>query len=339
MTEYSAGVAWRDRYAPNLLGSSDKLLTACETASRVASADCSVLIQGESGTGKELLARAIHASSPRAAKPFVTVNCAAIPEALVEAELFGHVKGAFTGAISARPGSFVLANRGTLFFDEIGDLPLSQQAKLLRALQEKEVTALGSGTARTVDVRVLAATHRDLAGMVRRGTFRADLYYRVHVVPLALPPLRERAKDIAPLAQTFVEKFASQHSRSVEGFTSEALRVLQSLGWPGNVRELENLVERLVLLASDRLISAADIPDTGALHPHPMDLPENGLNTRVELERIENEWIRQALTRTGWNRAHAARLLGINRTTLVEKLKSKSFLGNARGDHIADAAE
>ena len=327
--------AWRDRYAPSLLGDSAKLLAACDVAARVSGADCSVLIQGESGTGKELLARAIHASSLRAHKLFVVVNCAAMPDSLVEAELFGHVKGAFTGAFSSRAGSFVLANGGTLFLDEIGDLPLSQQAKLLRALQEKEVVALGSNAPRKVDVRVLAATHRDLAEMVRRETFRADLFYRVQVVPLNLPSLRERREDIALLARTFAAHYATKHSRQVEGFTEDALHALYAAEWPGNVRELENLVERLVLLASGRLIAAHDLPANAPTLASVPRLPDTGLDLRVEVERFENGFIQQALGRTGWNRAQAARLLGINRTTLIEKLKAKSYFGgNRRLAHI-----
>ncbi|MEY4577546.1 MAG: hypothetical protein RL701_2249 [Pseudomonadota bacterium] len=323
--------AWRARHAPDLLGNDPKLLRVYRTVQQVCDTDCSVLITGESGTGKELVARALHAGSSRAHGPFVTVNCAAIPENLLESELFGHVRGAFTGALAPRVGRFAAADGGTLFLDEIGELPLSQQAKLLRAVQEREIIAVGDAKPRKVDVRLIAATHRDLEGMVEQGTFREDLLYRIQVVPVELPPLRERPNDIAELVEAFVRRVNIKRKRAVTGVTEAALSALIAYEWPGNVRQLENVVERMVLLRADGLIDTEDLPArmqqaVRPARPQAAELPEDGIDLRDAVEQFENKLILQALERTGWNKNRAAAVLRMNRTTLVEKLKKKNLL-------------
>jgi transcriptional regulator with PAS, ATPase and Fis domain len=301
------------------------------TLQQVCDTDCSVLITGESGTGKELIARALHAGSGRAGGPFVTVNCAAIPENLLESELFGHVRGAFTGALSPRVGRFVAADGGTLFLDEIGELPLSQQAKLLRAVQEREIIAVGDSKPRKVDVRLIAATHRDLEAMVEEGTFREDLLYRIQVVPVELPPLRERANDIPQLVQAFIERVNKKRKRAVSGVTESAMNALVSYEWPGNVRQLENVVERMVLLRAEGMIDVDDLPARMQKaarandKAQALELPEDGIDLRDAVEQFENKLILQALERTGWNKNRAAAVLRMNRTTLVEKLKKKNL--------------
>jgi transcriptional regulator with PAS, ATPase and Fis domain len=305
----------------------------------VCDTDCSVLITGDSGTGKELVARAIHAASGRAAGPFVTVNCAALPEHLVESELFGHVRGAFTGAIAPRVGRFVAADGGTLFLDEIGELPMSQQAKLLRAVQEKEVVPVGETRARKIDVRLIAATHRDLESMVDQGTFREDLFYRIQVVPIEVPALRDRRKDIGLLVESFVQRANQRRNRLVSGVTKEAMALLEAYDWPGNVRQLENVVERMVLLRSEGEIGIDDLPARILENSHPIQpqsgpvLPEDGIDLRDAVEQFENALILQALERCGWNKNRAATMLRMNRTTLVEKLKKKNFVDG--GAHVA----
>jgi DNA-binding NtrC family response regulator len=324
--------AWREQHAPDLLGNAPKLLAVFRTVQQVCDTDCSVLITGESGTGKELVARALHAGSGRASGPFVTVNCAAIPENLLESELFGHVRGAFTGALSPRVGRFAAADGGTLFLDEIGELPLSQQAKLLRAVQEREIIAVGDAKPRKVDVRLIAATHRDLEAMVEQGTFRQDLLYRIQVVPIELPPLRERAQDIPALVEAFVRRVNTKRKRGVTGVTPAAMRALTAYEWPGNVRQLENVVERMVLLRAEGLIDVEDLParmhkaTQAASEAQALELPEDGIDLRDAVEQFENKLILQALERTGWNKNRAAAVLRMNRTTLVEKLKKKNLL-------------
>jgi DNA-binding NtrC family response regulator len=324
--------AWREQHAPDLLGESPKLLAVFRTVQQVCDTDCSVLITGESGTGKELVARALHAGSSRASGPFVTVNCAAIPENLLESELFGHVRGAFTGALSPRVGRFAAADGGTLFLDEIGELPLSQQAKLLRAVQEREIIAVGDAKPRKVDVRLVAATHRDLEAMVDEGTFRQDLLYRIQVVPIELPPLRERAADIEALVLAFVQRANGKRKRAVSGVSPAAMEALKQYDWPGNVRQLENVVERMVLLRAEGLIDVEDLPARmhkaaqSAGEKQALELPEDGIDLRDAVEQFENKLILQALERTGWNKNRAAAVLRMNRTTLVEKLKKKNLL-------------
>jgi DNA-binding NtrC family response regulator len=321
---------WRGKHAPDLLGDDPSLLRVFRTIQQVCDTDCSVLITGESGTGKELVARALHAGSARADGPFVTVNCAAIPENLLESELFGHVRGAFTGALAPRVGRFVAADGGTLFLDEIGELPLSQQAKLLRAVQEREVVPVGDQKPRKVDVRLIAATHRDLEAMVEQGTFREDLLYRIQVVPIELPALRNRAGDIPQLVDAFVQRVNQKRNRKVTGVTEEAMSSLVAFDWPGNVRQLENLVERMVLLRGDGSIDVEDLPPRlqkpRAQRAQPAELPEDGIDLRDAVEQFENKLILQALERTGWNKNRAAAVLRMNRTTLVEKLKKKNLL-------------
>jgi two-component system, NtrC family, response regulator PilR len=259
----------------------------------------------------------------------VAVNMAAIPEALAESELFGHVRGAFTGADKPRTGRFVAANRGTLFFDEIGDMPRGLQVKLLRALQEREVSPVGSSETIPVDVRVIAATHRNLEAMIHDGSFREDLYYRLDVIPIEIPPLRERRQDIPALAEHFRLDVNGREGRAVPGFALDVMQRLCAYEWPGNVRELENLVERLVVMAGNRMVQIDDLPsqlrtsvvdlDAGTL-----DLPSGGVDLRVLLMQLEEKLIGQALERTGGNRNRAAELLGMNRTTLVEKLRRRN---------------
>jgi DNA-binding NtrC family response regulator len=324
--------AWREQYAPDLLGDAPTLLAVFRTVQQVCDTDCSVLITGESGTGKELVARALHAGSGRTNGPFVTVNCAAIPENLLESELFGHVRGAFTGALAPRVGRFAAADGGTLFLDEIGELPLSQQAKLLRAVQEREIIAVGDAKPRKVDVRLIAATHRDLEGMVEQGTFRQDLLYRIQVVPIELPPLRERAADIPTLVQAFVKRANAKRKRAVSGVTQGAMEALKLFEWPGNVRQLENVVERMVLLRAEGLIDLEDLPArmhkavASPSEKPALELPADGIDLRDAVEQFENKLILQALERTGWNKNRAAAVLRMNRTTLVEKLKKKNLL-------------
>jgi DNA-binding NtrC family response regulator len=294
----------------------------------VADTDASVLIRGETGTGKEVIARLIHASSARSSGPFVAVNMAAIPESLAESELFGHVRGAFTGAERARVGRFLSAHQGTLFFDEIGEMPRNLQAKLLRVLQDREVTPLGSGQQIPADVRVIAATHRNLEEMVKDGRFREDLFYRLEVVPIEVPPLRARRDDIPALAEHFRCEMNAREGREVPGFAPEVMERLCAHDWPGNVRELENLVERMVVVAANREVTLEDLPshlrlDLVDLEAGHLDLPSRGLDLRLLLSQLEDRLIGQAMARTGGNKNRAAELLGMNRTTLVEKLRRR----------------
>ena len=306
---------------------SSKVAEVLATTDRVARSTCSVLITGESGTGKEMVVAALHDASPRARAPLTPVNCGAIPEALIESELFGHTKGAFTGAVSARPGRVATAEGGTLFLDEIGELPLSVQVKLLRLLQQREYSPVGSDKTLPCDIRIVAATHRDLEEEVRAGRFREDLFYRLNVIHVHLPPLRERVDDIELLALHFLQTASARCGRDdIGGFSFEALTLMQSYDWPGNVRELENAVERAVLLATPPLIGAKDLPGrlSGADDGHGRSaraLPEAGIDLRAAVTEYEANLIRQALARTGGNKKQAAALLGVNRTTLVEMVK------------------
>jgi len=297
------------------------LFTLLETVSRSAS---TILITGETGTGKEVVARAIHHNSPRRAHRFVALNCSAIPETLLEAELFGHVRGAFTGAVGTRQGRMEQAHKGTLFLDEVGTMSTALQMKLLRALQEREFERVGDNQTVKVDVRFIAATNSDLAKMVAEGAFREDLYYRLNVIPMKLPPLRERRDDIPLLVTHFLEKFATGAGMHV---SQAAMRALMAYSWPGNVRQLENAVERAVALGVGRNeIDIADLPPEVQELPQTtstpfVDFPEDGLDLPAYLSSIERDLIRRSLERTGGNRNKAAELLKIKRTTLVEKLK------------------
>jgi DNA-binding NtrC family response regulator len=322
---------WRARQTPGVavIGEHPAMKQVLERVDQVAATDASVLIRGETGTGKEVIARLLHGASHRRSGPFVAVNMAAIPEPLAESELFGHVRGAFTGADRARTGRFVAANRGTLFFDEIGDMPRALQAKLLRVLQERVVTPVGGTESIPVDVRVVAATHRDLEAMVHDGTFREDLFYRLDVIPIELPPLRDRRQDIPAMAEHFREEVNAREGRAVLGFSLEVMQRLCTYDWPGNVRELENLVERLVVVAAGRMVVIEDLPSNLRtsvvdLESTTLELPASGVDLRTLLAQLEEKLIGQALERTGGNKNRAAELLGLNRTTLVEKLRRKN---------------
>jgi formate hydrogenlyase transcriptional activator len=299
-----------------IVGSSEPLLRTLQLVGTVAPTDSTVLIEGETGTGKELIAQAIHNTSPRSARPFVKLNCSAIPFDLLESELFGHEKGAFTGAIAQKIGRFEMADTGTLFLDEIGDLPLALQPKLLRVLQEQEFERLGSGRTHRINVRVVAATHRDLTEMVRRNEFRSDLYYRLNVFPVVLPPLRERRQDIGLLVSHFVEMFGQRMGKHIDQIPKETLDALTSYSWPGNVRELQNLIERAVILSNNGVL------------PNPLPTSDKNPLTVTPSQGTFNDSTRalilQALREAGWaigGSGGAADRLGLKRTTLIAKMK------------------
>ena len=308
---------------PGILGRSAPIRAMQEIIATVAPTEATVLITGESGTGKELVARALHCASARAEKPLVTVNCAALAENLLESELFGHEKGSFTGADRRREGRFAQANGGTLFLDEIGEMPLPLQSKLLRALQQGEVQRVGADAAITVDVRIIAATNRDLREEVAQKRFREDLYFRLNVICIEVPPLRDRAEDIPVLAAHFLERFASRNRKNVRGFSPQALACMLRYAWPGNVRELENAVERAVILCNGDLITERELPlvVTG---PAPVDerQPEADASLAgLPLDTVERRAIEETLRQTGDNKSEAARQLGITRATLHNKLR------------------
>jgi transcriptional regulator with PAS, ATPase and Fis domain len=309
-------------FESSLLGESPEFLAAVRSAQVAAATDVTVLLLGESGTGKEMLAQAMHEGSRRADKPFVAINCAALPEALAESELFGHAKGAFTGAVSAASGRIRAAEGGTLFLDEVGELPLAIQAKLLRFLETGEVQPVGETATRRVDVRVIAATHRDLYQEAQSGRFRADLYYRLNVIPLELPPLRERTGDIPLLLSAFTSQLSRQHGLDRPLYQAATLALLERYPWPGNVRELRNLCERMVILFSGRRVTPENLPyeiraEGRVAADNNFVLPNSG----IRLEELEQTMIRQALERTHGNRSRAARLLGLTRDTLLYRLK------------------
>jgi two-component system NtrC family response regulator len=308
-----------------ILGESGLMQEVLSLVRRVAASDATVLIQGESGTGKELIAKAIHYASRRASGPLVRVNCAALPETLLESELFGHERGAFTGAVATRRGRFEAAQGGTLFLDEIGDLPAHLQVKLLRVLQEREIERLGASRPIAVDVRVLAATHRDLDDLVRRERFRDDLYYRLNVVTITIPPLRERREDVPVLLDHFVRKFARANGRAIHGVTEEAREALLRYDYPGNVRELENLVERAVVLTRDDVIGLADLPLTLQA-----PVPEAGRDRTLPaaVEGLERRLIGDALARAGSVQTRAAELLGISERVLRYRLRKYGLSGS-----------
>lgn len=320
-------LAWKR----SLVGASRAMFGVIKLVELVSQRRCTVLITGETGTGKEMVARAIHAAGPRAVKPMVPVNCTALPDSLLEAELFGHTKGAFTGAVASRMGRFEEASSGTIFLDEIGDMPIDLQAKLLRVLQEREIQRLGSSETIAVDVRVLAASNVDLQQKVAEGKFREDLYYRLNVVPIALPPLRERTGDIPLLTQAFVEKICRLEEIPPKKILQETMHHLCTYDWPGNVRQLENAVEMAVVLSGDRQVLLpgdfrlprrntavrADEADAGSLF-----LPEDGLDFEATVSALERALLRQALDRAQGNKRMAAELLRLKRTTLTAKIKS-----------------
>jgi two-component system response regulator AtoC len=307
----------------NLVARSRPMLEVFEQVRKIAGFPTTVLLQGESGTGKELVARAIHRQSPRARGPFVAVNCGAIPAALLESELFGHVRGAFTDAVQERHGLFVAADGGTLLLDEVAELPRELQVKLLRVLQDQEVRPLGGTRSQRVDVRVISATARDLEQEVHEGRFREDLYYRLNVVPLKIPPLRERPEDIPLLVEHFIGKHRDRLGLQVQGITQRALRRLMEHAWPGNVRELENAVERAMVLCDGRQIDLQDLPVTARWETVRSDAREGDLRLRARLRQLEETLIRTALERTGGNRSRAARLLGITHRALMYKLQGQ----------------
>jgi two-component system, NtrC family, response regulator HydG len=312
---------------PEIVGNSPAMRKMVEMISLVASSEATVLITGESGTGKSLVARALHAHSNRAGKPLVEINCAAIPETLIESELFGHERGAFTGADRQRRGRFSLADTGSIFLDEVGELPPSMQAKLLRILQDGEIQRVGSDTAIPVDVRVLAATNRDLKSMVEERTFREDLFYRLNVVAIEVPPLRERLEDIPLLAQHFARIFAEKNRKMVKGFTPQAMDLLLKHAWPGNIRELENSIERAVILLQGEYISIRELPlGIQSLSEQSEGTAKGwailpGANQDGTLKDLEKQLILQVLDECGGNKSEAARRLGITRRTLKLKLK------------------
>jgi len=298
-----------------LIGESEAMQKVFSAIDKVVSTSATVLILGESGTGKELLARAIHYSSPRASAPFVPVNCGAIPEELLESELFGHIKGAFTGATETRAGFFQTADGGTIFLDEISETSLSMQVKLLRVLQDKEVCMVGSSRPRKVDVRILASTNKDLSNLVKKGLFREDLFFRINVITIGIAPLRERGDDILLLTQHFATKFAEKMGKPTPRFSDNALQVLRNYHWPGNVRELENVIQRLVVMTDGDLIEVPDLPSLMRFSA----LRETGLNRT--LAEVEAEYVRNVLASVEGNKTRAAKILGIDRKTLREKLK------------------
>jgi DNA-binding NtrC family response regulator len=363
--------AWRQQFAPEIIGEDESMQEVLKTLSRVASSECAVMVTGESGTGKELIAQSLHRASRRSRGPFIALNCAAIPEHLLESELFGHARGAFTGANNAREGHLMAANGGTLFLDEIGELPLSAQAKLLRAIQERCVTPVGTERSIPIDLRIVTATNCDLEEMIEQRLFRSDLYYRLNVIHIELPPLRERHDDILPLAEYYLRSFNAKFEHRLVGFDLSATDALRSYSWPGNIREMINCIQRGVLLRQDGLLTAADLklstrqrfmtpplgyaivqpgqntaasgplpapqrqgyyhftppqgnPIVAVQAPAPQEFQADGsdnLNLREALDDVEKRLIMTALDRSNGNRTEAAALLGLNRTTLVEKLR------------------
>lgn len=310
-----------------ILAQSRRMRSVLEVAAQVARRDSTVLLTGESGTGKELLAKAIHQNSLRADKPFVVVNCGALPESLAESELFGHRKGSFTGAIADRTGKFESASEGTIFLDEAGELTLPLQVKLLRVIQEREIDKIGSAHPIKVNVRILAATNRNLKNLVEDGQFREDLYYRLSVVTIDVPPLRERPEDIPLLAQHFVKQFSERYAIPSLSVTEGALEKLAQYNWPGNVRELQNVIERVAVLAKGDIIGADDLPleirsSLSRIASIGLKLPEEG----IDLEQIEKEILLQALERHSWNQTQAAKYLNISRKTLIYRMEKFALL-------------
>lgn len=329
-----------DFLCSTIIGKSKRIKELFEILKKVANSNATVLIQGESGTGKELAARAIHQLSDRKDNNFVPINCAAIPEDLLESELFGHVKGSFTGAYTNRAGRFEIADKGTLLLDEIGDMKANLQTRLLRVLQTREFEPVGSTRSQKVDVRIVAATNQNLEELVACGVFREDLYYRLSVIPVTMPPLRERREDIPLLVTHFLKQFNNDKKRAIKGFSPESLAVLGSYHWPGNVRELENLVERMVTVKENGFITPEDLPEkylsaaslTTKTEPVQQtdiqlmkELPDEGLCLNSAVDALESRLILLALAKTGGNKKEAAELLNLKRTTLLEKIKKKKI--------------
>ena len=309
-----------------MLGQSAEFENIQRTAKIMAATDVTVLIQGESGTGKELMAKFIHSKSKRHSTPFITINCAALPEALAESELFGHIKGAFTGATNDQLGRIQSAHNGTLFLDEVGELPLNIQAKLLRFLENGECQTIGQTKANKVNVRIIAATNRDLFEEVENGNFREDLFYRLNVVPLSLPPLRDRLSDIAPLISQLSAQIAVKHCLNVPRFSVKAIEHCEKYTWPGNIRELKNFCERMVILLSGKTVDVDNLPSEikgrqKVKISNPFTLPENG----VVLEQVEAQLINQAMVKSQGNQSKAARLLGLTRSALLYRLKKHAL--------------
>ncbi len=304
-----------------IIGTSEKMQEVFSIVKRVAPTDSTVLIRGESGTGKELIARLVHQLNPRREKPFIKISCAAIPEGLIESELFGYEKGAFTGADKKKEGKLELAHEGTVFLDEIGDMPLSLQVKILRVLQEKEFERLGGKETIKVDVRIITATNRDLEYLITQKMFREDLYFRINVISIFLPPLIERKEDIRSLTEFFFEKYCLLHNKKIKGISKEAWDWLFKYSWPGNVRELENIIERAVVLAREEIITSRDLP------PESMFISEEDIikDRECTLDELEKIYIKKILQKTKGNKNEAARILGVHRNTLSRKIKESEI--------------
>jgi transcriptional regulator with PAS, ATPase and Fis domain len=316
----------RERFS-GFIGESKAMLEIFSLIDRVSKSDSTVIVYGESGTGKEMVAKAIHQSSPRKDKPFIAINCGAIPENLLESELFGHVKGAFTGATNPKAGKFELANGGTIFLDEIGDMSSDLQVKVLRVLEEREFERVGGSKTINVDIRIIAATHRNLEEEVKNGNFREDLFYRLEVIPISLPPLRERKKDILHLINYFLKLMNEKTKRNIAKLSDDALMAMQNYDWPGNVRELRNLMERLIVLAKGTEITLEDIPSKLKNHQTrseiipDIDISKEGICFNSAVSDFEKALIVKSLEKSNWVKNKAAKLLQLNRTTLVEKIK------------------
>lgn len=334
----------------NIIGNSPAIQAVFDIAKKAAVSDSTVIVFGESGTGKELIARALHHNSPRAKNPFIAVNCAAIPHDLLESELFGYEKGSFTGAMQTRVGRMELATEGTVFLDEIGDMPLALQVKLLRVLAEQEIDRIGGSKSIKIDARIIAATNRNLEEDVKNGKFREDLYYRLNVIPIHMPALRERKTDIPLLANYFLQSFNKKRNKNVKGISDQAMAILANYAWPGNIREMANFMERMVVLSNGHVLTPHDLPEKVVSgmskadweppppEPEPQEdpgavlqkslkksfflgLPEEGIVLKQVVEDFERELILEALEKSDWVKNKAAILLGLNRTTLVEKIK------------------
>lgn len=332
-----------ENFLSGIIGEHPSIKRIQEMIRRVAVTDATVLITGESGTGKELVARGIHNCSRRADRPFVPVNCAAIPDNLIESELFGHARGAFTGAHSSRAGMFQLANHGTILLDEVGELPLTLQAKLLRVIEDGEVRPVGTDHPVAVQVRVLASTNKDLAHQVEKGSFREDLFFRLQVIPIHLPPLRARRSDIPLLVSYFLEKANRKHGVSMK-ITREAMIYMWEYDWPGNIRELENLVERLVILSDNGITDISNLPSSirsfvsDKKSPQPT-LANGQIDLREATAQLHYRLMEEALRLTNGNKSAAARMLGLKRTTLVAKLRRKAITSDRNAGEISDSAE
>ena len=316
-----------DKYSrfKDIIGCSDKIIEVFSIVQKIADCDSTIIINGETGTGKGLIAKAIHRNSQRKEKPFISINCGAIPQNLLESELFGHTKGAFTGASASRLGKFQQANGGTIFLDEIGDMSHDLQVKVLRVLEEGEFEQVGGTKTIKADVRIISATHRDLGEEVQKGNFREDLFYRLFVIPVTLPPLRERKSDIPLLISYFLKESSLKNKRKIEGISNEAKTLMMRYSWPGNIRELKNMVERLVVLKGKGLIILEDLPGrlkSGKIHTtQEAEIAEKGICLNSAVTEFEKALILQSLEKTEWVKNKAAKLLHLNRTTLVEKIK------------------